>query len=465
MALSSALFSGISGLRTLGDAMQIIGDNIANVNTVGFKGSTFTFQDLLSQSVSTMSGTAQVGRGTGLGDIASDFNPGSIESSTSSTDLAIGGDGFFILKEGGTENTFYSRAGNFKFDKDGNLVNPEGYILQGWQLDENGEDMGSVTNIRLNSFTSPPEETDLIQTIINLDADGKNNSAGTDTSLYEAWNASDIPALGETAYEYQTTVQTYDSLGSTHDITLYFDKAESESAWEFIVTCNPDDDKRTAFASDPDKGMLARGKLTFDKASGVIADIDLEQLNSPTNWVTPDLTNGYFTVEPQFIADNPMNVKLDFGARYDGTTWVNDALTSTQFARASNTVFQASNGYGAGDLQSVNVDTEGVITGTYSNGQLVPLYRLALAKFQNNQGLFKEGGNMFRETRASGAAITNRPGTNGLGSISPNSLEQSNVDLAGEFVKMIITQRGFQANSKIITVTDQMLADLINLKR
>jgi flagellar hook protein FlgE len=211
--------------------------------------------------------------------------------------------------------------------------------------------------------------------------------------------------------------------------------------------------------------MLARGKLTFDKASGVIADIDLEQLNSPTNWVTPDLTNGYFTVEPQFIADNPMNVKLDFGARYDGTTWVNDALTSTQFARASNTVFQASNGYGAGDLQSVNVDTEGVITGTYSNGQLVPLYRLALAKFQNNQGLFKEGGNMFRETRASGAAITNRPGTNGLGSISPNSLEQSNVDLAGEFVKMIITQRGFQANSKIITVTDQMLADLINLKR
>jgi flagellar hook protein FlgE len=343
-------------------------------------------------------------------------------------------------------------------------------------LDENGEDMGSVTNIRLNSFTSPPEETDLIQTIINLDADGKDNSTGSDTSLYEAWNASDIPALGETAYEYQTTVQTYDSLGSTHDITLYFDKAESESAWEFIVTCNPDDDKRTV-STDKEKGMLARGKLTFDKASGVITDIALQKLESSGAWSPPEwpplppgdvadyLTNGYFTVEPQFIAGNPMNVKLDFGARYDGTTWVNDALTSTQFARASNTVFQASNGYGAGDLQSVNVDTEGVITGTYSNGQLVPLYRLALAKFQNNQGLFKEGGNMFRETRASGAAITNRPGTNGLGSISPNSLEQSNVDLAGEFVKMIITQRGFQANSKIITVTDQMLADLINLKR
>jgi flagellar hook protein FlgE len=482
MALSSALFSGISGLRTLGDAMQIIGDNIANVNTVGFKGSTFTFQDLLSQSVSTMSGTAQVGRGTGLGDIASDFNPGSIESSTSSTDLAIGGDGFFILKEGGTENTFYSRAGNFKFDKDGNLVNPEGYILQGWQLDENGEDMGSVTHIRLNSFTSPPEETDLIQTIINLDADGKDNCVAADPlDLYPLsgeWDGSASQPLAETAYEYQTTVQTYDSLGSTHDITLYFDKAESsESLWEFIVTCNPDDDKRTGFDVTPapkGKGMLARGTLEFDNASGVTKKVTLDRLTGTdpgltTSWtpqtVATDLTNGYFTVAPDFIAGSPMNVKLDFGAKYDGTAWVNDALTSTQFARASNTVFQASNGYGAGDLQSVNVDTEGVITGTYSNGQVVSLYRLALAKFQNNQGLFKEGGNMFRETSASGAAITSKPGTNGLGSISPNSLEQSNVDLAGEFVKMIITQRGFQANSKIITVTDQMLADLINLKR
>jgi flagellar hook protein FlgE len=470
MALSSALFSGISGLRALGNAMQIIGDNIANVNTVGFKGSTFNFQDLLSQSVSTMSGTAQVGRGTGMGDIASVFDQGSFESSASSTDLAIGGDGFFIIKEGGTENTFYSRAGNFKFDKDGNLVNPEGYILQGWMLDENAEDMGSVTDIRLNSFTSAPEETDLVQAIINLDADGKNNSAGSDVSLSEAWDGSAIPALGENAYEYQTTVQAYDSLGSTHDVTLYFDKADSESAWEFIVTCNPDDDKRNIFVGAPEgKGMLARGTLNFDKASGVIADIKLDHLDGPGTWTPQDvatnLTDGYFTVAPEFIAGSPMNLKLDFGAKHDGTAWVNDALTSTQFARASNTIFQASNGYGAGDLQSVNVDTDGVITGTYSNGQLVPLYRLALAKFQNTQGLFKEGGNMFRETRASGAAITNKPGTNGLGSISPNSLEQSNVDLAGEFVKMITTQRGFQANSKIITVTDQMLADLINLKR
>ena len=140
-------------------------------------------------------------------------------------------------------------------------------------------------------------------------------------------------------------------------------------------------------------------------------------------------------------------------------------MSGTQFATASTTTFQTADGYGAGDLQGVDVDVDGVLTGVYSNGQLIPLFRVALAKFQNVQGLYKEGGNLFRETRESGSAITNRPGTNGLGSIAPNSLEQSNVDIATEFIKMITTQRGFQANSKIITVTDQMLADLINLKR
>ncbi len=482
MALSSALFSGISGLSSLGNAMQIIGDNIANVNTVGFKGSAFNFQDLLSQSISTMSGTAQVGRGTGLGSVSAAFDQGSFESSGSATDLAIGGDGFFVVAEDGSDNRFYTRAGNFRFDKSGNMVNPEGHILQGWELDEKGEDIGSVTDIRLESFTSPPEETQLIQAIVNLDADGTNNSAGTDDALARAWDGTASPPLGDNAYEYQTTIQVYDSLGSTQDITVYFDKADTASAWEFVVTCNPAADNRSIFGgTDQAKGMLSRGVLSFNSGSGVITDIDLHRftgtagggdgvsLDQAANWSqqteAADLTDGYFSVAPEFIAGSPMNIGLDFGTKHDGTAWVNDALSTSQFARSSNTVFQASDGYGAGDLQGVNVGTDGIITGTYSNGQLVPLYRVALAKFQNTQGLFKAGGNLFRETRASGSAITNKPGTNGLGGIAPNSLEQSNVDLANEFVKMITTQRGFQANSKIITVTDQMLQELINLKR
>jgi flagellar hook protein FlgE len=181
---------------------------------------------------------------------------------------------------------------------------------------------------------------------------------------------------------------------------------------------------------------------------------------------TTDMSNGYFTFSPAFLSGgSPQTIELNLGTRYNGTDWVNSSLSSTQYASGSTTTFQSANGYGAGDLEGVNVDVDGIITGSYSNGQLIPLYRVGLAKFQNTQGLFKEGGNLYSETRQSGSAITNKPGTNGLGSIAPNALEQSNVDIANELVKMITTQRGFQANSKIITVTDQMLAELINIKR
>jgi flagellar hook protein FlgE len=469
MSLSSSLFSGISGLSSLGNAMQIIGDNIANVNTVGFKGSSFTFQDLLSQSVATLSGTSQVGRGTALGEISASFEQGSFESTSNSTDLAIGGDGFFLLKETGSSNNYYSRAGNFRFDENGYLSNPVGYVVQGWALDENGDDVGSVTDIVLSSFTSPPQETNHLETIVNLNSEGNNNSSGADDSLSGVWDGTQISPIDESAYEYQTTMQVYDSLGSTHDIMLYFDKAETASSYEFIITCNPGEDYRTGASGNTWAGLLSRGLIEFD-TSGSISDIDMwaiDPSDGSSNALSEasDLSNGYFTFLPTFIAGNPMPIEMNFGSRYDGTNWVKGSLATSQYASASTTTFQSANGYGAGDLEGVSVDVDGVITGTYSNRQLIPLYRVALAKFQNTQGLFKEGGNLFSETRESGSAITNRPGTNGLGSITPKALEQSNVDIANELVKMITTQRGFQANSKIITVTDQMLADLINLKR
>lgn len=469
MSLSSSLFSGISGLSSLGNAMQIIGDNIANVNTVGFKSSAFSFQDLLSQKVSTLSGTSQVGRGTALGDIYASFEQGSFESSSNTTDLAIGGDGFFVLKESATNNFFYSRAGNFSFDENGYMSNPQGYVVQGWALDENGDDVGSISDVVLSSFTSPPQETTQIQTIVNLNSDSIDNSAGSDFALSNAWNGTQDTPLSENAYEYQTTLMVYDSLGSTHDITVYFDKAATTSAHEFIVTCHPNEDARTGAAGNAWAGNLARGLINFD-TSGSVTDIDMWTINpadgsSVALAEATGLTDGYFTFSPTFIAGNPMKIELNFGSRYDGTNWVKGSLSTSQYASASTTTFQSANGYGAGDLEGVNVDVDGVITGSYSNGQLIPLYRVGLAKFQNTQGLFKEGGNLYSETRESGAAITNKPGTNGLGSIAPNALEQSNVDIANELVKMITTQRGFQANSKIITVTDQMLADLINIKR
>jgi len=489
MSLSSSLFSGISGLNTLGNAMNVIGDNIANINTVGFKASRVTFQDVLSQTVATTAGSAQVGRGTSLADISSSFAQGSFESTDSTTDLAIGGEGFFVVRDfNNEENQFYTRAGEFRFDKDGNFVNPAGYIVRGWALDAaTGEDQGSVTDIILQSFTSSPMETSNINVITNLDSDAEDKASGgtgNDITLSELWDGNATTPIDENHYNYQTTFKIYDSLGSTHDISIYYDKGDTASTWEFIVACSPDEDERAIFGATTDAGygMLGRGTIQFNASSGAIEAITLSRFIGNTSGGDPDdmtdalcwdaqstatdLTNGYFTFDPLFIPGGiAMGVKLDYGSHYDGSSWVNSSLSTTQFSSASTTTFQSANGYGAGDLQSVVVDTDGVITGQYSNGQVIPLFRVAMAKFQNAQGLYKEGGNLFRETRLSGDPTTSKPGSNGLGSISPNSLEQSNVDIANEFVKMITTQRGYQANSKIITVTDQMLAELINLKR
>lgn len=478
MSLTSGLFSGISGLSALGNSMTVIGDNIANVNTVGFKESRVTFQDVLSQTVATTAGSAQVGRGTSLAEISSSFAQGSFESTNSSTDLAIGGSGFFIVRDPGSlNNEFYSRAGEFRFDKDGNFVNPSGYIVRGWKLDETtGQDQGTITDITMSSFTSSPSETSLMTMIMNLNSGAVNSSTGSNTALSEAWNGADGNGvfLADSASVYQTTLKVYDSLGSTHDVTVFFDKGETEvnPVWEYIVTINPSEDLRTiAPANKAQTGLLARGTIKFNAASGDMIDITCALNDGSSTWpndLTPaDATanGGYFGVPAEFIAGSPANIGLNFGTRFNGTVWANNALSTSQYASASTTVFQSADGYGAGDLQSVSVATDGVITGQYSNGQVLPLYRVALAKFQNEQGLYKVGGNLFRETRLSGDPITGKPGSNGLGSISPNSLEQSNVDLATEFVKMITTQRGYQANSKIITTIDQMLSELIQMKR
>lgn len=479
MSLTSSLFSGISGLSALGNSMTVIGDNIANVNTVGFKESRVTFQDVLSQTVATTAGSAQVGRGTSLAEISSSFAQGSFESTDSSTDLAIGGSGFFMVREpGNANNEFYTRAGEFRFDKDGNFVNPAGYIVRGWKLDElTGEDQGTITDITMSSFTSSPSETSNLTTIMNLDSGETSRSSGSNTALSARWDGSDAGGefIAGADYAYQTTLKVYDSLGSTHDVTIYFDLGESatDPVWEYIVTANPSEDLRTVTQADQ-KGLLARGIIEFNGTSGDISgtagSVTCSINNGDGTWTAlanadADGNGGYFAFAPEFISGSPMSINLDFGTRFNGTVWANDALSTSQYAASSSTVFQSANGYGAGDLQSISVATDGVITGQYSNGQVLPLYRVSLAKFQNEQGLYKVGGNLFRETRLSGDPITGKPGSNGLGSISPNSLEQSNVDIAAEFVRMITTQRGYQANSKIITTVDQMLSELINLKR
>jgi flagellar hook protein FlgE len=501
MSISSSLFSGISGLSTNGNAMSVIGDNIANVNTIGFKSSRTTFQDVLSQSVATASGTAQIGRGSTLSAIDTLFQQGSFESTSNATDLAIGGNGFFIVSPPNEETQYYTRAGQFRFDADGNFVNPEGYIARGWALDADGNDVGTLTDIQMNTFTSPPEATNRVTAITNLDSEDTSNV----DSLFSTWDATSASGpIGDTAYGYQTAIRVYDALGNSHDITIVYDKINAaseyndgtvdlENTWEYLVTCNPDDDLRTAFAGTEAQGVLMRGTCTYNATTGVLESISAYEYSGsgdPTdnaNWVPTNSfsSDGYPQTEAEFVDGVSQPIAIQFGTRStngtwsggaatvadiaaDGlstSTWEPQALSSTQYASSSTTVYQTQDGYGTGFLETISVDTDGVMVGHYSNGQILNLFRVGIAKFNNQQALNKVGGNLWSATRASGDAITGHAGTNGLGSISPNSLEQSNVDIAAEFVKMITTQRGFQANSRIITTVDAMLEELINLKR
>lgn len=512
MGISSSLFSGISGLSTHGNAMSVIGDNIANVNTIGFKSSRTTFEDVLSQSVSTASGTSQIGRGTALSVIDTLFQQGSFESTSNATDLAIGGNGFFIVSPLNSDTDYYTRAGQFRFDANGYFTNPAGYVGRGWALDADGNDQGTLADIRLSAFTSPPEATNSVTAITNLNTTDTSNV----DSLFATWNATHTEPIGDTSYSYQTAIRVYDALGNSHDLTIFYDKinnvAGSEyqggttdyaNTWEYIVTSNPAADERAGFAGTAMEGILMRGTLGFDSASGALQGITSFVCNPAANpaveanWVrsTSFSPEGYPQATMNFVPGVAQEIAVQFGTRSTTSAWLANgtppgavyanniaeigvagavlptsswqpqALTSTQYASSSTTVYQTQDGYGTGFLENVSVDTDGVMVGHYSNGQILYLYRVGLAKFNNDQALSKIGGNLWASTRASGDAITGHPGENGLGRIAPNSLEQSNVDIASEFVKMITTERGFQANSRIITTTDNMLQELINLKR
>lgn len=430
MGLSSSLFSAVSGLRGYGMAMSVVGDNIANVNTIGFKASRITFEDALSQLVATAAGSSQVGRGVAVSDISMLFAQGSFETTSEPTDLAIGGKGFFIVRDPNNLKTYYTRAGQFRFDADGRLVNPEGYIVQGWQVQRNaagGVDIvGSITDIVIPSTSSDPNPTSEVQIAVNLDASASTPSTAFDPNDSSTWlNGSN----------YHTSITVYDSLGQGHAVTVYFRQTDS-GQWDWYAAVSADD-----HASGSDT-ICAQGTLTFNEDGVLTAE---SQTSNDF-----DFSGG---------AAQDQQISFYFGTQAGAVS------RTTQFAAPFATIYQTQDGYSSGFLQTVSVDTDGVIYGHYTNGQIMPLFRLALANFANPWGLLKEGGNLYSESNRTGEVVTGPPGTAGLGRIAPNSLEQSNVDLANEFIKMIIFQRAFQANSRVVTTTDDMMAELINIKR
>ncbi|MCD6526691.1 MAG: flagellar hook protein FlgE [Desulfuromonas sp.] len=581
MGIQSSLYSGVSGLNANGNALTVLGNNIANSNTIGFKASRTVFSDLLSAEIAGSGGTSQVGRGAGLSTVDNIFSQGTFESTESNTDLAIEGPGFFMVSNPNEASVNYTRAGAFRFDETGTLVSPEGYAVQGYMLNDEGETVGDITNVQIETRSfSPANPTSKLSLATNLNAnDTYLGTTGDGVSPFDVADPAD-------SSNYASSVRIFDSLGREHLATTYFNKldpadnpsgvmqweahtvvAESEvegpaqiaaddanlaAAKAVVATLVGDLDTANEDLADADAALAAanaavaaddgsdpvvtaalvaaQATAVADQTAAAVAqataqttyDADYpgaaEELalaeTAASDWVEVGRSilsfdtggrlvnvkeiNGSIADGPSDNADRgydadgdlylssvpgggyPLTTDVDerdpqptVSTAEDALSWVNEsddtqqlAITfgATQYSSESDVISQSQDGYATGTLVSLTVDNDGNILGNYSNGEPRKLAKIALAKFSNPQGLVKVGNNMFQSSDNSGTPIVGTVGS-GVGKIFTNSLEMSNVDLAQEFVKMITTQRGFQANSKIITTTDELLGELINLKR
>lgn len=389
-----SLFSGISGLRAHQTQLDVTGNNIANVNTTGFKASQTQFQDTLSQMLQNGAGAqdgvggtnpAQVGLGVRVAGITTNFTQGASQMTGRSTDMMIQGDGFFVVRKG--NESYYTRAGSFDFDATGQMVLPgEGALVQGWAAVNGVVDTnGPLVDLRVPAGTLMP-------------------AVATSTAAYEG-NLDADAADGTTI---NRTIDVYDATGAARELELTFTK--SATGWSLTAT----DGTATVNA----------GAMTFTAAGA---------LTTPTT-----VTVGGVAV---------------------------DLSTITGFSGIDSVKARTQNGQAAGVLQSFALGADGTITGAFSNGLKQTIGRLAIGSFTNPSGLEKAGGSLFRTSVNSGDVQVGAAGTGGRGTLAGGALEMSNVDLSSEFTSLIIAQRGFQANSRVITTSDEVLQELVNLKR
>ena len=584
--LSASMWTGVSGLQTHSKNMNVIGNNLANVSTLGFKSQRMDFNDYLYLSGSSASGPTQIGAGSSVYAVLGDFSQGALEATNSATDLAIDGNGYFGVRKPNSDQIFYTRAGDFYFNADRELVNPQGMRLQGWRVDNTtrltfkqggvtlGDDQnvdesvfvgtGSPTDIILDSWNIVPQRTTSVKFTMGLTDNGTGDktvgaTGGSNfTALFDTWDGTAQPPLAESAYATQSSITTYDESGNEHELTVYYDQVTVKNnldmanvpagykVYEYLVTMNPEEDMRTAgdgttkFAGTKDAGKLMTGVLVFDSAGNLVnqtaytyngdeapsvGGVMSDDAWSPTkfssnglpvfavNWTGQDNAS---TVWEENAEDQI--IELNLGAKATGnwhiadidpaagTTPVDvdpntgDGLTPPEDAggnpitlgsvtndynslalmvdpeimsgasacnqnKSSLVQDRSQNGYASGILSSYNIDENGVIYGIYDNGVSLPLYQITMYDFHNYQGLRREGGNLYSATSDSGEPRIGAAGDNGFGETMAYNIENSNVDMTTELVRMITCQRGFQSNSKIITTVDTMLETVIGMKR
>lgn len=428
-----SLYSGVSGLKVHQTKMDVIGNNIANVNTVGFKSSTVTFKDVFYQTTQSASGpnettgtggqnAKQIGLGVSLGSISKNItSEGGSQRTDNPFDMKLSGDGFFIVNKAGVN--YFTRAGAFTTDAAGNLVNGDGYNVMGWQADENG----NVIKDTVSKLT--------IKTADKLQTDpGKTGNVAFTGNI----NASDSSFVG-TSSGITMSAQIYDSVGQQYLLT--FNVAKTTTANQYTIT-------PTALKSaDGTDYTTALGTPT---ATTVTFDADTGKVTAPTDAV--ELSLDWDGKGTGIVGRTAQDLKIDF-----------TALTSVATETSTHST---SDGKAVGTMTGVGVQTDGRIIAAYSNGDNVCIGQIAVATFDNPAGLEAVGNTLYQTTMNSGTfdGIGEDVSASG-GSVTTGVLEMSNVDLSTEFTEMITTQRGFQANSRIITVSDTMIEELTNLKR
>ena len=435
MGISSSFNIGVSGMHAMGKGLGVISDNIANAETNGHKASRSEFEDLLSISLKGAgrgNGSDQMGTGVKLGNIKLLMNQGGISRTENATDMAINGNGFFSLET--PTGMAYTRDGSMHFDKDGNLVNSDGYKIQGFQSDSRGKISSRLAPIKIQKQTINAKATEEIKVDMNLDSRSK-------VLEFDMDNPDDTS-------NYAHSITVYDSVGTSRMVTVYYNK-DSDNNWTYraLVDARNAEIKKDPLSEEKpsDIVLMAKGKLIFND-QGVLQE-ELEDLSS-------------FNFNKGAAPDQ--KIKFNFGRSL--AEGGNGIEASTQFGSDTGVIRHSSDGHNASSLASFSFDGDGILTAIYANGETEKVAQVAIAKFENNEGLHRLGKNLYGETRISGEVNMGKPGSVGRGEIITKSLELSNVDLADQFVDLIATQRSFQANTKTLQTADQMLGEILTIK-
>ena len=512
--MRASLYIGATGMKALGDGMNVITNNLANVSTLGYKQQDIQFADIWYAQQANMGdwwnaqensrvALGQKGEGVLVNDVRTIFQQGAFESTNTVTDLAINGKGFFQVKDGqGRE--YYTRAGDFRPDNQGVWRNPEGLALMGYQLGADGA-RGGLAEVTVDKFSlmAPKASTELSMRFnAGQGLDHSANATSPYFSLLTQYNAAANPPISNTASGYSQGITLYDAEGNARQATIHFDGAPSSlpgSVVEYVITADGDIPTGGDAAENPDaaqsqRGPVMAGTLTFSP-DGQLKDMSAY---TPSNgsgmddqghidlsaWSTAALSADGLPQMDIFGS----TVSVDLGIRAAGG-WQNEGTAAdvgtnqnalagmggtavvsmdatTNYVSSSPVTHEyTQDGYPEGLLNDVSIRSDGTVVGRYSNNQNQELWQIPICRFTSEYNLRREGNNLFAYTPECGQMEMGVAGTENYGTIAAYNIEQSNVDMAKEFVHMITTQRGFQANSKAITTTDSMLETVIGMKR